>query len=296
MKQKLILSLLFTSLLIFPVSGDVTSDVGAGMVAAGIDMFFDSTSKSIGGNSSSFQTLSVMYNPFDNPAVRSTIKGTSIFAFTIFVAYVLLAMCYLVMQSRAPEKARAIEFALNSGKSFNLEKFAKNCATIMGLFIFVVIIIVFLLNLAQAASNMMDTSALTAIENSAQSGVIKLMYSILWVMIEILLAMRSLIITIICAFVVILIFLWKFPRATKAVEIIGLYLVLLIFMQPVMVGAAAVGIETINYLSSTTLGYGAGHIGTLTLSLALLIILVVIAAIFIIGPFYFHESFFSLRS
>lgn len=292
----LFLSLLFILLLVVPASaGDVASDVGAGMVAGGIDMFFDSTSKSLGGNySSSFQTLSIWYNPFDNPIVRNTIKSTSIFAFTIFVAYVLLALCYLVTQSKAPEQARAIEFAFNSGKSFNLEKFVKNCATIMGLFIFIVIIIVFLLNLAQAASNMMDTSALTTIENSSQSGFVKFIYSIFWFMIQILLALRTLILTLICAFVVILIFLWKFPRATKPIEIIGLYLVLIIFMQPVMVGTAAVGIGTIDYLTAS--GSLEGTVGALVFTLALLIILIAVAALFIVGPFYFHELFFSLRS
>ncbi len=292
--NRLFLSLLVISLMVLPVSaGDVATDVGAGMVASGIDMFFDSTSTAIGGNSSNFQTLSVWYNPFDNPVVRDTIKSTSIFAFTLFIAYVLLALCYLVTQSRKPEMAQAIDYAFNSGKSFNLGKFVKNCGTIMGLFVFVVIIIVFFLNLAQAASNMMDTSALTTIESSSQSGFMKFIYSIFWFIITILLALRTLIITLICAFVVVLIFLWKFPCATKPVEIIFLYLVLIIFMQPVMVGSAAVGIETINYMSSS--GAVVGTAGAITLSLAMLVLLIVIAALFIVGPFYFHEIFFSLR-
>lgn len=297
-----ILSLLFLLTLIpFTASADVATDVGSGMVASGIDMFFDATSTAIGGNSSNFQTLSGWYNPFETPIVIKTIESTSIFALTIFMIYVFLAICYLVTQSRSPETARTIEFVLNSEKSFNLGKFVKNCCSIMGLFVFVILIITFMLNLAQAASNMMDISSLTAIQNSSQSGVVKFIYSIFWLIISILLAIRDVILTLICSFIVILIFLWKFPCATKPVEIIFLYLVLLIFMQPVMIGTAAIGIGTITALTSDETPAGAagaavGTAGALIVSLAVLVLLIVIAALFIIGPFYFHEIFFSLRS
>ena len=292
--MKIVLCLFFMLITVIPASaGDVTTDVGAGMVAGGIDMFFDSTGKALGGNSSSLQTISDWYNPFDNPVVRKTNTILSVFAFTIFVAYVLLAMCYLFVSSKKPETARAFEFAFNSGNAFNLRKFVMNCVSTLGLFVFVVIIIIFLLNLAQAVSNMMDTSAVTTIQNSSNSGFIKFIYSGFWFVLNILLSLRKLIITMICAFIIILVFLWKFPIATKMVEIIGIYMLLIIFMQPVMVGAAAVGIETVDYLNTS--GSTAGTIEAAALSLALFIILIVIALLFIAGPFYFHEMFFSLR-
>lgn len=287
-------SLIIFLFLVIPASaGDVASDVGAGMVAGGIDMFFDATSKSLVGNSSNFSVMA-NYNPFANPAVRSTITNTSIFAFTIFIAYIILAMCYLVVQSRTPQRARDLEFVFNNGKAFNLEKFVTNCVTIMALFIFSIIIIVLLLNLAQAFSNMMDTSALTTLENSSQSGFIKFIYSLIWFLLKILLALRDLILTLICAFIIILIFLWKIPAATKPVEIIALYLVLIIFMQPAMVGTAAVGIGTVDYL--TSIGSVEGGTGAIIVTIALLILLIVVALMFIVGPFYFHKLFFSLRS
>lgn len=293
--SRLVVCLFFVLLSITPAyAGDVTTDVGAGMVSSGIDMFFDSTSKSLGGNASNLQTISGWYNPFDNPVVRKTNTNLSIFAFTIFVAYVLLAMCYLVIQTKKPEAAQALEFAFNQGKAFNLQKFVTNSLSTLGLFVFVVVIIIFLLGLAQAASNMMDTSALTTIQNSSQSGFVKFIYSAFKWVIEILIALRNLILTMICAFVIVLIFLWKFPIATKPVEIIGIYLVLIIFLQPVMVGSAAIGIETIDYMSDSD-GITGTVLAQSTLSFAVLILLIVIAGMFIIGPFYFHEIFFSLR-
>lgn len=294
--SRLLLCLFFVLLFVTPLAyaGDVTTDVGAGMVSAGIDMFFDSTSKSLSGNSSSLQTISGWYNPFDNPVVRKTNTTLSIFAFTIFIAYIILAMCYLVIQTKKPEAAQALEFAFNQGKSFNLQKFVTNCFSTLGLFVFIVVIIIFLLNLAQAASNMMDTSALTTIQNSSQSGFVKFIYGLFKWAIEILLGLRILILTMICAYVIVLIFLWKFPIATKPVEIIGIYLVLIIFMQPVMVGSAAIGIETIDYMQDSC-GIAGGTLGQSIISFALLILLIVIAAMFIAGPFYFHELFFSLR-
>ncbi len=295
----LVLLLIPVALLAAPAvsAGDVASDVGAGMVASGIDIFFDATSKALVGNASGgIQNMTGIgwYNPFDNPVVRSTNTSMSVFAITIFIAYVLLAMCYLVLQSRAPEKARAMEFSLNSGKAFNLEKFVTNSVSMIALFVFSVLIIMFLLNLAQAASNMMDTSAMTTLENSSQSGFVKFIYSIVWFILQIILALRTLILTMICAFIIVLIFLWKVPGATKPVEIIGLYLVLIIFMQPAMIGTAAVGIGTIGYLSDT--GSIEGGTSSIIITLALLILLIVIALLFIVGPFYFHELFFSLRS
>lgn len=293
--NRVLICLFFVQLFTAPAyAGDVAADIGAGMVSSGIDMFFDSTSKALGGNSSNFQTISGWYNPFDNPVVRKTNTTLSIFAFTIFVAYVILAMCYLVIQTKKPEVARALEFSFNQGKSFNLQKFVTNCFSTLGLFVFVVVIIIFLLGLAQAASNMMDTSALTTILNSSQSGFVKFIYSIFKWVIDILLALRNLILTMICAFVIVLIFLWKFPIATKPVEIIGIYLLLIIFMQPVMVGSAAIGIETIDYMHDSG-GITAIPEAQLTMSIALLILEIAIAAMFIVGPFYFHDIFFSLR-
>ncbi len=275
--------------------GDVASDVGAGMVASGMDIFFDSTSKALVGNTSgSIQNMTGWYNPFDNPVVRSTNTSMSVFAITIFIAYVLLAIGYLVLQSRSPKKARDIEFAINSGKAFNLEKFVTNSVSMLGLFVLAVIIIMFLLNIAQAASNMMDTSAMITLENSSQSGFVKFIYSIVWFILQIIMALRVLILTLICAFIIVLIFLWKVPGATKPVEIIGLYFVLIIFMQPAMIGTAAVGIGTIEYLSAS--GTVEGGASALIITLALLILLIIVALLFIVGPFYFHKIFFSLRS
>ena len=72
--------------------------------------------------------------------------------------------------------------------------------------------------------------------------------------------------------------LHEIPFLTKPIEILGLYLGIIISMQPALVGASAIGIE-----AATFIGIG---------GLAVVILLIVIALVFIIGPIYFHGLLF----
>lgn len=292
--MKIIILFLILSILIVPANADPVTDAGVGMVAGGIDAFFGMAGNAImGGNSTSgFSSLSEFYDPLTNPVVVESIKNTSVFGFTIYLAYVLLAMSYLVLQSTKPEAVRAAEYIVNRGKSYDLPAFVKKCSLIIALFVFILIIMYSVLQLAQVFTTMMDTSSMSVIQTSGQSGVMTFIYSIFWLLIKILLGLRNLIITFIYCFVLILIMLWAFSFFQKLIEIIGLYFLILAFMQPVMVGIAAIGIKTIE----ATQGGAVGVATEISVSLALLVILIIVAAAFIVGPIYFHKQFFSMRN
>lgn len=292
--MKIIILFLVLSILIVPANADPVTDAGVGMVAGGIDAFFGMAGNAImGGNSTSgFSSLSEFYDPLTNPVVVESIKNTSVFGFTIYLAYVLLAMSYLVLQSKKPEAVRAAEYIINNGRSYDLAAFVKKCSLIIALFVFILIIMYAILQIAQAFTTMMDTSSMSVIQTSGQSGVMTFIYSIFWLLIKILLCLRNLIITFIYCFVVILIMLWGFSFFEKPIEIIGLYFLILAFMQPVMVGMAAIGIKTIE----ATQGGAVGVATEISVSLALLVVLIVVAAAFIVGPIYFHKQFFSMRN
>lgn len=297
MKQRaIILLLIIFSFPIIPAQADPVSDTGAGMVSNGIDMFFGAAGKALTGgkNETDFKALTTFYNPLDNPVVVASIKNTSVFGFTIFIAYILLGMSYLVLQSSKPKAAQAAEYIFNNGKSYNLEAFVKKCGTIIALFIFILIIMTAILFLAQAFSDMMDNSSMQVIQTSSKSGIITFIYSIFWLILTILLTLRNLILTFIYCFVIILVTAWAFSIFEKPIELIGIYFLIIAFMQPVMVGIAAIGIQTIEYLKTANSGF-VGAAGMFSVTLALLILLVVIAAAFIIGPIYFHKLFFEVK-
>jgi len=284
---------IFLSFLMFliipaPAQADPLSSALSGAVASGIDAFFGAAGNAImGGNSTSgFTNFSKFYDPLTNPVVVESIKKTSIFGFTIYFAYVLLAMSYLVVQTTKPGAIRTAEYIINKGEPYNLTAFVKKCSLIIALYLFILIIMYIILQMAQVFTDMMGTSSISAIQTTAQSGFMTFIYSIFWLLITILLTLRNLIITFIYCFVVILIMLWGFSIFAKLVETIGLYFLVLAFMQPVMVGIAAIGFQTIQFM---------GNVGQVIVSIALMIILVVVGAVFIVGPIYFHKQFFSMR-
>ena len=289
--MKILLLIFIIAILIIPAQADPLTDALTGAVASGIDAFFGAAGNAImGGNSTSgFSSLSEFYDPLTNPVVVESIKNTSVFGFTIYLAYVLLAMSYLVLQSRKPEVIRAVEYNLNKGKTYDLPAFVKKCSLIIALFVFVLVIMYAILQMAQVFTNMMDASSMSVIQASGESGVMTFLYSLFWLIIKILLALRNLIITFIYCFVVILIVLWGFSFFEKPIEVLALYFLILAFMQPVMVGIAAIGIKTIEATQGGVVGVER------PITLAFLVILIVVAAVFIVGPIYFHKEFFSMR-
>jgi len=281
----------FILLIVAPVRAGIVADTGSGMVTNGIDGFFGHSANEMAGgnNATNFSIFAFWYNPLKNPAVVSTIKNTSVFAFTIFISYILLAMSYLVLQTRKQKAAQAVEYIFNKGKSYDIETFVKTCGTILALFCFVLVIMMAILYLAQAASDMMDRSGMNVIQLSSHSGLMNFVYNCFWFIIRISFGVRNLILTYIFSFSVVLVTSWGFSFLQKPVEIIGLYFLIIAFMQPIMVGIAAIGIETIEYQNNLE-GFGA-----VTSLLALFILLIVIALVCIVGPIYGHKTFFRLR-
>ena len=296
--KKILLMFVISSFLIIPMpaSANPATDAGVAMVAGGIDAFFSMAGNAImGGNSTAaFSSLSVFYDPITNPVVVESLRNTSVFGLTIYISYVLLAMAYLVLQSRTPGVIRTAEYITNNGKPYNLVKFVKKCSTMIVLYVFILIIMYAILQIAQIFTNIMDTSSISAIQASAQSGFMTFIYSLFWLVLSILITLRNLIITFIYCFLVILIMLWGFDIFQKPIEVIGIYFILLAFMQPVMVGVAAIGIRTIEFTKG--MQYDMPGISlTNSVTLALLIILIAIGVMFVIGPIYFHKQFYSLR-
>jgi hypothetical protein len=278
-------------LLSAPVKAGIVEDTGSGMVTNGIDGFFGYSANELAGgkNATNFSVFASWYNPLKNPVVVSTIKNTSVFAFTIFISYILLAMSYLVLQTRKPKAAQAVEYILNKGKSYDIETFVKTCGTIIALFCFVLVIMMAILYLVQAASDMMNSSAMTVIRTSSHSGLMNFIYNCFWFIILISFGVRNLILTYIFAFSVVLVTSWGFSFLQKPVEIIGLYFLVIAFMQPIMVGMAAIGIETIDYQNNLE------GLGAVTSLISLFILLIVVSLVCIVGPIYGHKIFFKLR-
>ncbi len=260
---------------------NMATDTGAKMISNGIDSWFDSSASSmIGNQTNATAQMSRWFNPFTVPIVKKTNHNLLIFAVMVFILIVFGGLAYLAAQTWHRNTARTIENIINNGTAFDLKAYSSLLGRILAGWILLPTILFLLLIIAYGASADMDTKALGVIELSSDSGWMKFIYSCTSYLLMIVFGLRNLGISSICAFMVLYPPLHEIPILSKLIKIIMIYLFLLIFMQPVVVGSAAISIETALFLGLP--------------SVTALIITIAISLLFIVGPIYFHKLFFDI--
>ena len=293
-------------LLVNPVSAnpvlDATTQAGADMVNLGINAWLTSTGDSLigfadgitnttnatglsPGQMALFHMITYNYDPLANPGVISTIQSTAVLFLFLFVIFVFSGMAYVMIHAKFPETGQAIDYTLFQDRGFDYMEYLKTLGTVIVFIMFGFTAVWTMILLSSVISQMMTASALDALVTTSQTGMVYLMMAFAYLILSIFMAIRVLSMSIISSLLLVLFALWQFHQIRDIINMVFVYFGILIFMQPILISIAAVGIMTIQWISGTAIGY----FSTTMLYFALSIILVVAALVLILGPVLFGK-------
>jgi len=298
MKLWILISILF---LINPVSANVlepATQAGADMINGGLNAWLDSQSNSIisfadgetnstrsPGQMALFHMITFDYSPFDNPGVLSTIQSTAIIFLFLFVIFVFAGMAYIMVHSRFPGIGQAVDYTIFQDKGFDYMEYLKTLGTVIIFIVFGFTAVWTVMLISKTISEMMTAAALDALVSSSSSGVVYLFMAFAYMLLSVFMAIRILGISIITSLLLVLFAAWQFHQIRDLVNMVFVYLGILIFMQPILISIAAIGIMSIEWIGNFTVGYFSVSL----LYFGLIIMLVVVAFCLIIGPALFGK-------
>lgn len=300
--MRTLLLLLIIFFLVIPVKADTimdtTTQAGADMVNLGINAWLTSTADTIinfadgatnstrsPGQMALFHMVTYDYNPFDNPGIISTIQSTAIIFLFLFVIFVFAGLAYIVIHSRFPGMAQAVDYTIFQDKGFDYMEYLKTLGTVISFIVFGFTAVWTMMLISKTISEMMTAAALDTLVTSSQSGIVYLVMAIAYLLLSIFMAIRILGISIITSLLLVLFAAWQFHTIRNLVSMVFVYFGILIFMQPILIAIASIGIMSIEWIGNTT----AGYFSVFFLYFGLIIMLVVVAFMLIIGPALFGK-------
>ena len=278
--------------LVVPVV-DTAKQAGADMVSQGIDAFFISQANSIisfadgavnqtsqAGTMAAFQAVTMYYDPFSNPGIMEVIRSTSIIFLFLFTLFVFGGLGYVMIHSKYPNVGKTIDFTFFDDKPFDMAEYVKSLGSVILFIVFGFTAVWTILLISKVISEMMTVSALNALVTTPNSGVILFFMAIAYLALSVFIAIRVLVISIITSLLLVLFILWAFHIIRDVINVIFIYFLTMIFLQPILISIAAIGIMTIEWV------VGIGNTGPTSYIyyLGLIIILVLTAITFTLGP------------
>lgn len=265
----------------------LVDDAAAGAVKAGMDAFTYSIGDSmlnLNGNGSIdaaarqetpgliFKMLSFTIDPFSLDFVRSWWGTSLIFFVMVAVIYICAGGALALLQTFNPSLMQRLTW-LESGTysdNFELKKWLSNIAlalifpflTYFGLYI--------ILQLCYVVTELLTQSALNAIPPTAENIVAYLFMALTFLVLSIIMSIRNIVIVVFCAGGLMLAALYLIPSLQGLVKNIFMYFLLLVFMQPLLVFVAAVGVMFITALPLPLMQFQ----GSLYLGLMILLLLI----------------------
>jgi hypothetical protein len=225
------------------------------------------------------------YNPLENPGVISTIQSTAIIFLFLFVIFVFAGLAYIVIHSRFLGIGQAIDYTIFQDKGFDYMEYLKTLGTVIVFIVFGFTAVWTMMLLSKTISEMMTAATLDALVTTSKTGIVYLMMAIAYLLLSVFMAIRILGISIITSLLLVLFALWQFHPIRDLVNMVFVYFGILIFMQPILISIAAIGIMSIEWIGSTTVGY----FSVALLYFGLIIMLVVVAFMLITGPALFGK-------
>jgi len=267
--------------------------VGAKMVSDGIDAALVSQGNSIisvadasvnqtstPGSMAVFHAITASYDPFMNPGVLEVIRNTSIIFIFLFSLFVFGGLGYVMVHQKFPNMGKTIDYTFFEDKPFDMMEYVKSLGAVIVFIVFGFTAVWTIMLISQVISEMMTVSALDAMMTTPNSGMVFLIMAIAYLILSVFIAIRFLVITIITSLLLILFVLWAFHIIRDVINVIFIYFLTMIFLQPILISIAAIGIMCIKWVMIFTNGTNAGFI----YYLGLLIILVITAITFTLGP------------
>lgn len=284
-------------LIIHPVSAvlpsvDDATKAGADMVQMGIDAWLKGESDRMmayADNNTNvsnhpeqmafFKMITYSYNPLENPAVIEVTKSTSIIFLFLFVIFVFAGMGYVMIHKHNPDAGQAIDFAFFNDKGFDVYEYVKTLGIVLLFVVFGYLVIGVLFLISEIFCELMTVTVLDSLISAPNSGVVYFFMALAYLLLSVFMAIRSLLLSIFTAMFLILIISWAFHVMRPVIMTVFIYYVTLIFMQPILISIASIGVMVIEYINSISFG-----IGTNQLYVGLVLILIATALILILTP------------
>jgi hypothetical protein len=189
-----------------------------------------------------FRMLSFTIDPFKLDFVKTWWGTSLIFFVTVAVVYICMGGALALLQNYNPSLMQRLTW-LESGTytdNFELKKWLSNVAlalifpflTYFGLYI--------ILQLCYVVTGLVSQTALNAIPPTAENIIVYLFMALTYLLLSIVMSIRNIVIVVFCAGGLMLAALYLIPSLP--------YFLLLVFLQPLLVFVAAVGVMFITSL------------------------------------------------
>lgn len=308
--KKAIATLIILIYLIQPVLAGIDPyEVGSNMVTKGIANVFTKTADSIftmGFNATSqemnlhenygytvniiYLMATIVYNPLDNPFVKSTMVETAVIGLFLIMFYIFLGAAHVSLNSFTSE--RHVRFSKILGDRYHLpiNEYGVTILEAFLMMIFGYAIIYLSVELEGVFTKLLMFQVLDRISPTGQNVVMYFMMAICYLIMSLVIGYRLLVISLFCAGYLIFVGLYCFGVTRDTAIAAFWYFEKMLFMRTIIVGITVLGIGVtssiqgvINPVSNPILGFAISiHIEPL-MYLALIIILVITSIKLIFG-------------
>ncbi len=188
--------------------------------------------------------ISYTPDPFSFEFVKSW-WGTSLIIFVVIaLAYILAGGGFALLSHTAPNAVKRLAW-LESGtyqNNFRLKQWANSIVLALLFPIVTYFGLSMILQLSFVLTDLVSSSTLNSIPPTADNILVYIFMAIIYLLLSVVIGIRDIIIILFCAGGLILAALYLIPSLKLMVKSIFIYFLGLVFMQPIMVFVAAVGV------------------------------------------------------
>jgi len=223
--------------------------------------------------------LSYTVDPFTLDFVKDWWGTSLIFFVVIAIMYICAGGGFALLSTLSPSLMQQLSW-LDSGRyssNFEIKQWISNVALAILFPLLTYFGLYTILQLCYVVTALLSTTALTMIPATPENIVVYLCMAITYLLLSIIMSIRNIVIVVFCAGGLMLAALYLIPSLQNLVRHIFMYFLLLVFMQPIMIFVAAVGVMLITALPVAMITY------KISLFLALMVLLLLIGIILVFG-------------
>jgi hypothetical protein len=269
----------------------VVDDVAAASVKKGMELFTYTIGDSmtdLSGNGTVanrgetpqliVNMLSLTVDPFSLEFVRDWWGTSLIFFVMVAIAYICAGGGFAILSTISPQTVQRLNW-IDGGTYTNHFQIKEWISKIVLTLVFPFLTyfgLYFILQLCYVVTALLATSALDGIPLTPENIVVYSFMALSYLLLSIIMSIRNIVIVVFCAGGLMLAALYLIPALQNLVKNIFMYFLLIVFMQPILIFVAAVGVMFITALPPNTIM----QMSSLT---ALMILLLIIGLIIIFG-------------
>jgi hypothetical protein len=245
------------------------TDVGAAMVQQGINMTLYSIGDSMislaNGSAPSdpsllpntiFNVLTLTVDPYAFPWVHDWWNTVLIFYVAVFMIAIIAGGAFVLIEKLFPEAASRINWIIGEKSGmFHFNKWIYTIACGMVFPFLTIFGVYFILQINYIITALITTSLLNVVPPVANNVIAYLFMSVAFLNLSMIMAARNIIITLFAAGSLALAALYLIPQLRGFATSAFMYFLVLVFLQPIIVFTAAIGITFINNLPPVLLPF-----------------------------------------